>query len=91
MEFFRYKVFSSQYGFVKPDHRLFLLACGLLDVSPQNAIYIGDNPYNDVKGAQKIGMTAVLLNRNHKAVTSGFEPDYYADDLWDAWDWIRKR
>ncbi len=90
-QFFRIKIFSSQYGFVKPDHRLFLIACGLLDVSPQNAIYIGDNPYHDVKGARKIGMTSVLVNRNRKCIVSGFEPDYYAVDLWDAWEWIRKR
>jgi putative hydrolase of the HAD superfamily len=90
-QFFKYKVFSSQYGFVKPDHRLFLIACGLLDVEPQKAIYIGDNPYNDVKGAQKLGMTSILINRNLKGVISGFEPDYIAADLWEAWDWIKKR
>jgi putative hydrolase of the HAD superfamily len=89
--FFKYKVFSSQYGFAKPDHRLFLIACGLLDVSPPNAIYIGDNPYHDIKGAKKIGMTTILLNRTPKGVIPGNEPDYNAADLWDAWDWIRKR
>jgi putative hydrolase of the HAD superfamily len=89
--FFKHKVFSSQYGFVKPDHRLFLIACGLLDVSPQNAVYVGDNPYNDVRGAQKIGMPVILINRNLKGVVPGFEPDYFAADLWDAWDWIKKR
>ncbi len=90
-QFFKYKIFSSQYGFMKPDHRLFLIACGLLDVLPQNAIYIGDNPYNDVKGAKKIGMTSVLINRTSKDVAPGFEPDYNASDLRDAWEWIRKR
>ena len=90
-QFFRYKIFSSQYGFMKPDPRLFLIACGLLDVSPQNVVYIGDNPYQDIKGAKKIGMTSVLLNRTLKGIAPGFEPDYNAADLWDAWEWIRKR
>jgi len=90
-QFFRYKVFSSQYGFGKPDQRLFLIAWGLLDVSPQNSIYIGDNLYNDVTSAKKIGMTSVILNRTPKKIVLGFEPDYNASDLWDAREWIKKR
>jgi putative hydrolase of the HAD superfamily len=90
-QFFKHMVFSTQYGFVKPDSRLFIVACGLLDVPPVNAIYIGDNPDDDVKGAKKIGMIPILLRRSLKSVIPGLEPDYYATDLWDAWEWIRKR
>ena len=62
----------------------------MLDISPENAIYIGDNPYNDVKGAKKIGMISILLSRDLKSVIPGCEPDYYATDLWDAWEWIKQ-
>ena len=60
-------------------------------MSPQNAIYIGDNPYNDVTGDKKIGMSSVLVNRTSKEVAPSFEPDYSAANLRNAWEWIRKR
>jgi putative hydrolase of the HAD superfamily len=88
--YFKHMVFSTRYGITKPDRRLFLVVCAMLDVAPENAIYIGDNPHNDVKGAKEIGMTSILLSRQLKSVIPGYEPDYYATDLWDAWDWIRQ-
>jgi putative hydrolase of the HAD superfamily len=87
--YFKHMVFSTRYGIVKPDERLFAIACTMLEVPPENAVYIGDNPGNDVKGAKKIGMTSILLSRSLKSVIPGFEPDYYATDLWDAWEWIK--
>jgi len=89
-QYFKHMVFSSRFGITKPDHRLFLVVCAMLDVSPANAVYIGDNPYNDVKGAKKVGMTSILLSRQLKSVIPGYEPDYYATDLWDAWEWIKQ-
>jgi putative hydrolase of the HAD superfamily len=89
--FFKHMVFSSRFGFCKPDHRLFAIICDVLDIPPANAVYIGDNPYNDVKGAKKIGMTTILLSRELKSVIPGLEPDYYATDLWDAWEWLKQR
>lgn len=89
--YFKHMVFSTRYGITKPDSRLFIIACTMLNVAPQNAVYIGDNPFNDVKGAREIGMTTVLLSRALKSVIPGIEPDYYATDLWDAWGWIKER
>jgi putative hydrolase of the HAD superfamily len=90
-QYFKHMVFSTRFGITKPDHRLFVIACAMLDVAPENAVYIGDNPYNDVKGAKKIGMTSILLSRDQKSVVPGVVPDYYATDLWDAWDWIKRK
>lgn len=89
--FFLYTVLSTDYGFAKPDYRLFAIACAELKVPPANTVYIGDNPDNDVRGARFIGMTTVLISRYNRTVVSGAEPDYYANDLWDAWNWIRTR
>ena len=89
-QYFKHMVFSSRYGITKPDRRLFTIACAMLDVLPDNAVYIGDNPYNDVIGAKEIGMTSILVGRALKSVIPGYEPDYYASNLWDAWEWIKK-
>lgn len=88
--YFDHMVFSSRFGITKPDRRLFSICCTMINVKPENAVYIGDNPYNDVKGAKEIGMTSILLSRPLKSVIPGFEPDYYATDLWDAWEWIKQ-
>jgi len=89
-QYFKHMVFSTRYGITKPDPRLFMIVCAMLEVAPENSVYIGDNPANDVRGAKKIGMTSILLSRELKSVIPGAEPDYYATDLWDAWEWIKR-
>ena len=35
-----------------------------LKVKPEETVYVGDNPYDDVLGAKSVGMGAVWINRN---------------------------
>ncbi len=53
---------AGEAGFWKPDPRVFRLVADLLEVPPQESIYIGDNYYADVIGAHTAGMNAVLLD-----------------------------
>jgi len=62
--FFDVCVVSRDYGFRKPDPRLFQVALTVLDVAPEEAVFIGDHIYRDVCGAQDVGMQAVWLNRS---------------------------
>jgi len=80
---------STYLGFRKPDPRLFTIACTLLDVPPGEAVYIGNNAKIDVKGAKGIGMQAILLDRNGENRNPEPKPDFYATNLWEAWDWIK--
>ncbi len=86
--FFDCIVLSTQFGFRKPDPRLFTIACALVDIPPADAVYIGNDPETDVKGAKQIGMRAILLDRNLKQ-NRELKPDFYATDLWEAWEWIK--
>lgn len=52
-QFFSYFVVSSYWGFRKPDPRIFSLACSLCNVSPEEAVYVGDDADVDVKGARE--------------------------------------
>jgi len=45
----------------KPSPRLFLRACALLDIPPEDALMIGDNPDTDVAGAAAVGMPCVTI------------------------------
>ena len=53
----------------KPNPELFLTLLRQLNVSPQEAAYVGDRQYEDVQGARQVGMSTVWINR------TGMEPD----------------
>ncbi|MBI4485723.1 MAG: HAD family hydrolase [Acidobacteria bacterium] len=57
-------VSSSDHGFMKPHPSIFRAALQLVDVAPAEAVMVGDNVRQDVEGAQRAGMRAVLLHRS---------------------------
>jgi putative hydrolase of the HAD superfamily len=61
--YFPVKIVSGDYGFRKPDPRMFAMALAALGVAPDEAAYVGDHPYHDVCGARAAGLTAILLAR----------------------------
>jgi putative hydrolase of the HAD superfamily len=76
-EYFNPIVISGDYGYRKPDPRLFQNALDKLGVRPEHAIFVGNDRYRDVFGAQQLGMKTVLFasgqaaHHDHDA-----EPDY---------------
>ena len=87
-EFFPYLVLSTYVGFKKPDPRLFAIASSLLKMPPSEMVYIGDNPDKDIEGAKKNGMRTILV-RNPRPRNPRTEADFYAANLWEAWEWIK--
>lgn len=65
--YFERVVFSSDVRACKPDTALFRRALAELDVAPGQVLYIGDNPYDDVLGAGRLGIPAILLERGTPA------------------------
>ncbi len=59
-EYFDAAVFSYELKFRKPNKKIFLHACDLIDISPENVIFVGDRIKADVKGSSSCGMTPVL-------------------------------
>jgi putative hydrolase of the HAD superfamily len=83
-EYFSPIVISGDYGYRKPDARLFQTALTELQVRPEEAIYIGNDRFRDVTGARRAGMRTILFCPNGDAGGSPeSEPDYllyqYAD------------
>jgi len=60
--FFDTRVYSCEFGFRKPDKRIFLEAARQVGAEPANIIYVGDRINKDVKGALRAGMKPVLKN-----------------------------
>lgn len=49
-------------GFSKPDTAPFIITAKRLKVSPNECVYIGDNPLNDVEASRKAGYTPIFVN-----------------------------
>jgi putative hydrolase of the HAD superfamily len=77
-------VISGDYGYRKPDPRLFLAALDRLGVSPGEALFIGNDRFRDIFGARQVGMKTILFCPGGNTGTPAqIEPDYllyqYAD------------
>jgi len=62
-KFFECSMFSSDVKACKPDAKLFNAVLDQLNIQPQEAIYVGDNLFEDVWGAQKVGMQTIRIER----------------------------
>lgn len=60
--FFDEVVFSYTVPHRKPGKRIFHYASELINVKPENILFVGDRIDADVKGSTAVGMTAVLKN-----------------------------
>lgn len=55
---------SEEAGVKKPDPQIFRLALDHFGLSPEQYIYIGDHPTNDVEGAANVGMNTIWMKVN---------------------------
>jgi putative hydrolase of the HAD superfamily len=73
---------ADEVGMLKPDPRLFRLACERLGVEPAAAAMVGDRYERDVRGAHAAGLFAVWLNVRGERVPPGApEPDATVERL----------
>jgi putative hydrolase of the HAD superfamily len=63
-------VSSFDHGFMKPHPSIFAEALRLVDVPAREAMMVGDSVRQDVDGALRAGMRAVLLHRGQSASTA---------------------
>lgn len=93
--FFRASVAAHRLGCAKPDPAIFHTACELLNVAPEEALYVGDDPFLDVEGAQKAGLRAAWMNRDGlKPPTSlpdTIRPDVVCSTLYELDQWLNER
>ncbi|CAM4412346.1 HAD family hydrolase [Paenibacillus phoenicis] len=69
-------VISGNFGKGKPDPSIFRHALERLGIQSNEAIMVGDKLTTDIKGSLSVGMTAVWINRDGKALTGDILPDY---------------
>lgn len=81
---------SGEYGFRKPDPRLFSIALERLGVHPDQAIYVGNSVDRDMCGALGAGLEAVLLDRTgkHGAGIADSRPYHVVRNLEELCYWL---
>jgi putative hydrolase of the HAD superfamily len=74
-----FAVFSSEVGKRKPHPEIFERALDALGVAPEEAMFVGDRLYEDVRGSNEVGMTSVqALWFRADEHPEGGEPDHQA-------------
>jgi HAD superfamily hydrolase (TIGR01509 family) len=56
------EIFSSRVGISKPDPGIYLACCEALGVEPHEAVFVGDGANDELAGAQRVGMDAILIH-----------------------------
>lgn len=55
---------SCDCGFLKPQPEIFRLAARMMGLPEEQILMVGDNPVDDLDGARRAGMRAILLDRS---------------------------
>jgi putative hydrolase of the HAD superfamily len=84
-------VYSSEISHAKPHPAAFRAAMAAVGVTePARCVYVGDRPFEDVHGAQQVGMRAVLVPHSdippNQQVPVNVTPDGVAHRLLDVLD-----
>ena len=77
LKYFDPIIVSGDYGYRKPDARLFQKALDALQVRPEQALFLGNDLYHDIFGAQQLGMKAIFVSSNQGDTSNQtISPDY---------------
>lgn len=69
--YFHQVIISEEHGWRKPHPRIFTDALDVLSVSPHEALFVGDSPYDDILGARQVGMDIVWVNAAQASLPEG--------------------
>jgi putative hydrolase of the HAD superfamily len=65
---------SAVVGIAKPDPRIFLRTLAALELAPQDAWMVGDNPDADIRPCQALGMRTCWVAPAARALPEGLTP-----------------
>ncbi|MEM7315116.1 MAG: HAD family hydrolase [Planctomycetota bacterium] len=90
-------VFSDQFGreHWKPSSKPFEVSLNALGVEGSEAVYVGDNPTKDFKGARSVGMKSIRVTTiggvyaKSRPLGSEYEPDIDVNQLYEILDAIK--
>jgi HAD superfamily hydrolase (TIGR01549 family) len=78
--YFQASVAAHRHGVAKPHPSIFHAGCAALGVEPHETLYVGDDLFIDVEGAQKAGLRAAWIKRAELKPEITM-PDYICPDV----------
>jgi FMN phosphatase YigB (HAD superfamily) len=82
MKYFDARITSGDTRFMKPHPAIYWRMLGMLHLTPEEAVFVGDRPENDIQGANAVGMISVHMNPPHvKFDLNGIIPNYTITQL----------
>ncbi len=82
LEYLDARVTSGDVGYIKPHPFIYWQVLETLAVEPQQAVFVGDRPANDIAGANEAGLVSVWINPPHLELElNGVVPDYEVTEL----------
>ncbi|MCB2188857.1 MAG: HAD family hydrolase [Deltaproteobacteria bacterium] len=76
-DYFGSIVVSGDYGYRKPDPRLFRLALKKLRLPWDKTVFVGNDMYRDMYGAGRLGLATIFFSSNQgRKEMEGVNPDY---------------
>ena len=83
--YFESIVISSLHGFRKPDARLFQQTLDDMKLGPAEVIWVGNDMFRDIYGAQALGIKNIFIDSNQGAKSyEDVAPDYRAQQFIDV-------
>lgn len=86
-DLFQSLTISDEIEVRKPNIEIFKVACDRADVLPKEVVMVGDSIPNDIVGANRAGMTSILINRNADLSLTNLadeKPDFTISNLYDV-------
>ena len=82
-DFVDFIIYTDELGpnYEKPHPAAFLRALEVLNLEPQNVLYIGNNPEKDILGANSVGMISVHLCRGDYTCDGSCKAGFHAKSL----------
>lgn len=82
-ERFSHIVISGEWGVEKPSPEIFHRALAAVECSPSQALFIGDDPVNDIAGAKRVGMRTCWVSLGRSFPRHLRRPDQVVGSLWE--------
>ena len=80
LHYLEHLTFSGEIGMWKPSRQIFLHTLDALGVAPEQAVFVGDSPREDIVGAHAAGMRAIWI-RSREFPLGDVQPDAIIESL----------